>query len=99
MIIAKVLSYKELKEMTKEDDVIIRDVKEMMIKDGKSDGAMYVRLSVDNGERLRIWRGADGVGLWITLNFGCTKSHSIYFTRGHVTFLIKNDEASSTFVY
>lgn len=87
MKIEKVLSFKELKEMTKEGDVIIRGCRELMVKGGKSDKSIYVRLSVKDDETLRVWRGIDGVGVWITLNFGCVGSHSIFITRGYATFI------------
>lgn len=89
MIITKVLSYKELKEITKKNDLIIRDVRELMVKSGTSDRSTYVRLSADIGDTVRVWRSKDGNGIWLTLNFGCFNSHSVFITRGHVSFLIK----------
>lgn len=89
MIVLKVVSYKELKEMTKKEDVIMSDVRELMVRGGKSKSSIYIRLSVEHGERLRIWRSIDGIGLWISINFGFTNSHSIFINRGYVTFLIE----------
>lgn len=80
------MSYKELRKMTKDDDVILVRVREVMIRGGASERSMYVRLSGCDANNVRIWRGLNG-GIWLTLNFGCTNSHSVFLTRGYTTFV------------
>lgn len=87
MKIEKTLSYKELKQLTKVDDYIFKNVVEVRVKASTSERSMYARVHDFNGNKVKIWRGVEN-GLWLW----CGEVSSIFFTRGFVTLTIEVNE-------
>lgn len=83
MKIEKVLSYKELKEMTKKGDVELENVCEIRMKASTSFKGMYVRIHSIKGKVL-VWRSHLYNGLWLS-----SDNASLYFCRGYV--IIESD--------